>query len=797
MTNEIRPSRRLVVGPGGTGRTHLLRSWVDQAEASDRGLVVWLTGHHARPVNSARVADAMTVDPDVLVLDDLQWFDDEALAAVLDVLDSAKSTELSVWGSRRGWPTSNLLQAASDLLTENEQVFRTSLLASEEFAQIAASFVEGAASTKALENLHEETVGSLGLAADAIAADWSANTAGLPTRLIESVANRVVRCGPEAVALIQLLAVAPPLAVDDLMPALEETVDHDSAERAARAGGVLDKSGLLIPIVRAAVIADLPSAARARIHDRLAVALSQSHPDHAAHSIMAGKGELSGSEDVLVAVAQGLQRSDPAKAIDIADHGLACGFDPSALTMVRLRAAYEQGSRDALGYLDEVPLDAESRAATIGFGLDMRDLRWQAATERPLGGDVAAPLRSLARMMSGGVPDSAETTPEANVKTRLVSSLVISLGHLAAGESRQALTGLAETADDYDRVNPDIVVGVTPHAIGAAAALCVGDLATSRGLLDQAISARAGGDAEQVTHRLLHAYTRLLDGDFEEALIVVREGEDAGWSLRDRFLLAAIDAAIARRSGDTARLREAWARADHVLVRTSASWIFTDITIELLAAGSRLGEARRVEPVADELVSQLLGLPLTGAGRVSAYWLRLQLALAAGDKSAIAEACGFLEACRATDDRSAARISGAAVWAAIQTQDVDDDELAVATQRLVAAGDGWEASRILGQAALDHPDPATARRLLEEARALAVEPEAAGESGLLALGLSEREAEVAVLVAAGRTYKEVGAQLYVSPKTVEHHIAHIRRKIGATSRSEFLAAIRAATDIND
>jgi DNA-binding CsgD family transcriptional regulator len=50
-----------------------------------------------------------------------------------------------------------------------------------------------------------------------------------------------------------------------------------------------------------------------------------------------------------------------------------------------------------------------------------------------------------------------------------------------------------------------------------------------------------------------------------------------------------------------------------------------------------------------------------------------------------------------------------------------------------------------------------------------------------------------VLVAAGRTYKEVGAQLYVSPKTVEHHVAHIRRKIGANSRAEFLAAIRAAT----
>jgi hypothetical protein len=33
VTNEMRPSQRLVVGPGGTGRTHLLRSWADEFEA--------------------------------------------------------------------------------------------------------------------------------------------------------------------------------------------------------------------------------------------------------------------------------------------------------------------------------------------------------------------------------------------------------------------------------------------------------------------------------------------------------------------------------------------------------------------------------------------------------------------------------------------------------------------------------------------------------------------------------------------------------------------------------------------
>jgi DNA-binding CsgD family transcriptional regulator len=57
-------------------------------------------------------------------------------------------------------------------------------------------------------------------------------------------------------------------------------------------------------------------------------------------------------------------------------------------------------------------------------------------------------------------------------------------------------------------------------------------------------------------------------------------------------------------------------------------------------------------------------------------------------------------------------------------------------------------------------------------------------------GLSEREVEVARLVLDGRTHKEIGAQLYISPKTVEHHVARIRTKVGATDRAEFVAALR-------
>jgi DNA-binding NarL/FixJ family response regulator len=47
----------------------------------------------------------------------------------------------------------------------------------------------------------------------------------------------------------------------------------------------------------------------------------------------------------------------------------------------------------------------------------------------------------------------------------------------------------------------------------------------------------------------------------------------------------------------------------------------------------------------------------------------------------------------------------------------------------------------------------------------------------------------------GRTHREVGAELYISAKTVEHHVARIRQKLGATTRADLLAAIRDELEI--
>jgi DNA-binding CsgD family transcriptional regulator len=54
--------------------------------------------------------------------------------------------------------------------------------------------------------------------------------------------------------------------------------------------------------------------------------------------------------------------------------------------------------------------------------------------------------------------------------------------------------------------------------------------------------------------------------------------------------------------------------------------------------------------------------------------------------------------------------------------------------------------------------------------------------------LTSQETRVALLVARGRSNREVAAALFLSPKTIEHHLASVFRKRGFRSRAELAAA---------
>jgi DNA-binding NarL/FixJ family response regulator len=52
--------------------------------------------------------------------------------------------------------------------------------------------------------------------------------------------------------------------------------------------------------------------------------------------------------------------------------------------------------------------------------------------------------------------------------------------------------------------------------------------------------------------------------------------------------------------------------------------------------------------------------------------------------------------------------------------------------------------------------------------------------------LSDREREVLQLVARGHTYKDIGEELYISPKTVENHVRNILGKLHLNRKQELV-----------
>jgi DNA-binding NarL/FixJ family response regulator len=60
--------------------------------------------------------------------------------------------------------------------------------------------------------------------------------------------------------------------------------------------------------------------------------------------------------------------------------------------------------------------------------------------------------------------------------------------------------------------------------------------------------------------------------------------------------------------------------------------------------------------------------------------------------------------------------------------------------------------------------------------------------------LTPQELRIAELVAAGASNREVAAQLFVSRRTVEHHLSRVFAKLGIASRGELARALRGAED---
>ena len=149
----------------------------------------------------------------------------------------------------------------------------------------------------------------------------------------------------------------------------------------------------------------------------------------------------------------------------------------------------------------------------------------------------------------------------------------------------------------------------------------------------------------------------------------------------------------------------------------------------------------------------------------------------------------------------------AAAWAAVRQPYQEAEALAGAARAVLAAGDRDQAATRLRRAArlaaglragpLSEEISRLSRGVMRAVGDRAASgtggatsdvPGSPGDaSGAAPLGLTARELEVLELVAAGRSNREIAAELFISAKTASVHVSNILAKLGVGSRGEAAA----------
>ncbi len=406
----------------------------------------------------------------------------------------------------------------------------------------------------------------------------------------------------------------------------------------------------------------------------------------------------------------------------------------------------------------------------------------------------ASAARAALATANGGPPTAA-----ARAARSLADGLLLTLD--APYATAAARLGQAMAVDHpAGLVMPD-----SAPALITLAALHAGDPVRARSVIGRAV--RTGGDAlfEQ-RHRLLLSWVRMQDGQLSAAGAELTATDRL--HRRDALWAAALRTAIARRGGDPGAAQKHWYAAMEVLAEYSVD-LFALLPLgELWMAAARMGQQDRLAPMLDTAFAILADLGDPVSWSVPLHWAGVHAGILANDPAAVAPHGQALTAAAGQSPFAQALAGAGRTWLRVLAGQVDADEVGAAARGLAQFGLTSDATRLAGQAALQAADPKASGLMLQLARDLKLaasdtvdehtaESAEAGPADLRAARqeptspLSDREREVAELLLLGMPYRDIGAQLFISAKTVEHHVARIRRRLGAESRSEMLSMLRA------
>ena len=670
------------------------------------------------------------------------------------------------------------------------------------------TLVEGAGGRLDAERLHALTGGNPFFITEMLASSDVSSTT-----LRDAVLARLGRLDQAARAIVEAVSIDPRAL--EASHALELTGADDAAvERALRAGVLVEVGAALRfrhELARKVVEASVPTHRRALWHAKLLeLLLTTGWPDLSRivhHAAGAGDDDAvrrHGPEAARQAAARGARREAAMLLDTVLEVG--DGLPPEEQVTLRLEAAM------VLSFVDRQP-DALRRA------------REAADLARALG-DIELLGRSLAlvargQWLTGEVLGAAATERDAirQLRTRppgpALAAVLAQAANTAmlARHHRPAVALAREAVEVAESVGDALQRDVALISWGAAEVV-TGD--ADRGidiLMDVLDRADERGDRDTASRVL--GMVGSGGGEarrYEQAFAWLQRGVEEARA-RD------MDYSAAYSLSWQARIRCEQGRWDEVaaLARVPAELPSDSAVISRMTALSAIGRVRvrRGDPGAREVLERVLeiGRDAELQHRWPAHCSLAELAWLDGrPELGREELAGPWEQALETDSAWAQGEIGYWLWRCGGLEDAPDSaaepfrlmvrgdwrgaaaawsQIGCTYERALALADGGADERLEALAVLDRlgarPLAIRLRGRLRDDGVAGVPRGPRPAARAHPAGLTDRQAEIHRLIARGLTYGEIAAELYISPRTVEHHVSAVLAKYGVASRDELPA----------
>ncbi|SDY18084.1 regulatory protein, luxR family [Modestobacter sp. DSM 44400] len=828
-----------VQGPGGTGKTILLT----QLATAYRNAGVAVANEYTAP------APGELTDRVAVIVDDAQRLTEERAGRLRELVGHPLAR---VTVAYRPWPRPPALVELVEKMGNERELVVLGHVDRDVVQRWATAELGPAVPADLVDFVMHQTGGLPGLVNHMIrslAEDAAAGGRGTPApdaspgpspsfRVPADVVNRV-RAGLAALddenrAVLHALAAGSPLDLDVLSDVLEVPARRaDELVTRARASGFLLDDGIVVPLVQSVLLDSTPTDVTRYTRRRLLALLVDrgDEPIELARALAADHVREPRAARLLEQHGSAALAVDPALAGVLLGEAAATGAPAGTLAARRAQAAALTGDYDgALQWADpalndESAPDRERATGVVAAILAQRGLLARSAELYRLAGPERRGSVALALLATGARAEALEVlsaeapaaatgmpTMLAGSESLMAQGVLQSLrsGSSAADDIAAALSILTRAAALVEPMGRTALLLDTPAALAALVALHSGELTVAESVLRRAVQAEVGGPPARARHHLLLAWTAMLRGRLGTArqhMARAHEGSADSLEPRDELFLRALAVGLARRTGDLPALTTAWEHAREAMLRYPVD-LFALLPLgELVVAGARMKDGDRLAPHLAEAQALLarLGDPQLWAAPL--HWCGAQAAILADNPAALEPHATALVAAARTSRYAATVAQAGRSWLRVLTNQVQAQAAITAAEDLASIGLTWDGSRLAGQAAARAVDARDRTALLLCARSLNEPddpgPEArqvtgadddghpaappAGSTGLL----SHREQEVAALVVVGQTYREIGATLFISAKTVEHHVSRMRHRLGASSRSDLITRLRA------